>query len=165
MSNIYSPSKDDPFFNDLKEWCKNNPLTKEELEKSNLGFWHPKNFGFQKGVIPWNKGKSPSEETKIKCGLAAKRKVVTEKMRENYSQSKLGEKNPNYGKPLLDSVKEKLRQGMLNRKMPKISNWHKNNDHHTKHVVVCPHCNKKGKSLAMNRWHFNNCKNYSSSSS
>jgi len=26
-------------------------------------------------------------------------------------------------------------------------------------IVVCPHCNKKGPSGAMNRWHFDNCKN------
>lgn len=161
---IYLPSPNDLFLIDLREWCKNNPLTEKDFVDSIISGWNSK-FGFQKGMIPWNKGKTPSEETKIKCGLAAKRKVVTPKMRENYKNSKLGKNNPNFNKPITEETKEKIRKKMLGKKLPKHSNWHKNNDHHTKHQVICPHCKKEGNSLAMKRWHFNKCKNYSSSSS
>jgi len=27
--------------------------------------------------------------------------------------------------------------------------------------VICPHCNKSGRTGPMHQWHFNNCKNYS----
>ena len=110
-------------------------------------------------------GYIPTTETRIKNGQAAKRKVFTDKMRENYRKSKLKEKNPNYGKPLDENTKKKLSIIMAGRKMPSISEWHKNNEHHSKKVVSCPYCNKIGKHLSMSRWHFNNCKNYSSSSS
>lgn len=160
---IYSPNDDDEFVITLKEWVKNNPLQPEDFQEAIQTAWGSK-FGFQKGMIPWNKGMSPSIETRIKCGLAAKRKIMTDLMRDNYRKSKTGEKNPNFGKSIPDDVKEKLRLGMLGRKIPEISEWHKNNDHHTKHMVVCPHCGKEGKSLVMKRWHFDNCKNQSSSS-
>lgn len=34
-----------------------------------------------------------------------------------------------------------------------------NGTHQNQKYYVCPHCNKKGKSPAMIRWHFDNCKN------
>ena len=32
-------------------------------------------------------------------------------------------------------------------------------------TVICPHCGKEGNYMVMKRWHFDKCKNYSSSSS
>lgn len=31
-------------------------------------------------------------------------------------------------------------------------------NHNTLESVTCPHCNKSGQSVAMKRWHFDNCK-------
>ena len=73
----------------------------------------------------------------------------------------------NYKKPKSESHKNSIRAARLNapprsiktrEKMRQIKiesnvTWVGN---HTK--SVCPHCNKSGQTNAMNRWHFNNCK-------
>jgi hypothetical protein len=48
------------------------------------------------------------------------------------------------GRSLTDEHKEKIRVG---RKSDNVKN-----------IVTCPHCEKQGQEVAMNRWHFNNCK-------
>ena len=56
----------------------------------------------ERGIIPPNKGKKWSEETrkKISESLTGRRYHVSNAARENIRQAKIGEKNPNYGKPL-----------------------------------------------------------------
>jgi hypothetical protein len=62
--NIYSPSKDDTFFVDLKEWCKKNPLTDRDLEE-NLEFKElMREEAKQKALI--------RNYTKIKCETCGK---------------------------------------------------------------------------------------------
>lgn len=140
---IYTPNSQDEFFIDMRKWMKNNPLTNSDMSCVS--------------IPAWNKGIPNSPETRKLCGIAAKRKVMTDEMRENYRQSKLGEKNPNYNKPMSEERKNKLKLSMTGKKLPAHSDWHKNNDHHTKNVVACPHCNKTGKGMVMQRWHFDNC--------
>ena len=127
----------------MRLWMKKNPLTENDIQCDK--------------IPAWNKGIPNSPETRRLCGIAAKKKVFTDEMRENYRQSKLGDKNPNYKKPMPEEQKEKLRTHMTGKKLPIHSDWHKNNDHHTKHMMVCPHCNIIGKGMVMQRWHFDNC--------
>ena len=54
-----------------------------------------------------------------------------------------GEKNPNYGKAMLESQKELIRTAMLNR--PKLK---------------CPHCSKELDPANYKRYHGNNCKSF-----
>jgi group I intron endonuclease len=76
-------------------------------------------------------------------------RILTESMRENYRQSKLGEKNPNYGKKLKRTESH----------CQSISKWQKEKvDHHAKKESICPYCNKVGSYIIMQRWHFSNCK-------
>lgn len=129
--NIYK--LDDDILADLRHYMRN--IEWEPLENTK--------------IPAWNRGIPNSPETRRLCGLAAKRKVITDEMRENYRQSKLGEKNPNYGKKLNRTESH----------CESISKWQKEKeDHHAKKVVMCPHCNKNGKFVIMQRWHFNNCK-------
>jgi len=147
--NIYIPNHDDELVLSLKEWCRNNPIKEEELFE----------LGHQK-IPAWNKGMPNSKETNILCGIAAKRKVMTAEMRENYRQSKLGNKNPNFGgKSWTKEAREKLSKTNTGKKVPKLVEWHKKNTCYAKMKVVCPHCNKEGSAVVMKRWHFDNCKN------
>ena len=141
---IYT-SKDDELILLLKEWCLNNPIDSEKL--------------VQKKIPAWNKGISPSEETRRLCGIASKKKVFTDEMRENYRQSKLGEKNPNFGgKSWTKEAREKLIISLTGKKKPGMVEWHKHNVCYGKTKVVCPHCQKEGAAIIMQRWHFDNCK-------
>jgi hypothetical protein len=140
---IYTPDVEDDIFIEMRLWMKKNPLTENDIQCDK--------------IPAWNKGIPNSPETRRLCGIAAKKKVFTDEMRENYRQSKLGDKNPNYKKPMPEEQKEKLRTHMTGKKLPIHSDWHKNNDHHTKHMMVCPHCNIIGKGMVMQRWHFDNC--------
>jgi hypothetical protein len=143
--NIYTPNHDDELFSSLKEWCRNNPIDLKEL-------------GHEK-IPAWNKGIPNSPETRRLCGLAAKKKVMTPEMIENYRQSKLGEKNPNFGgKSWTKEAREKLSKSIKGKKNPTMVEWHKHNVCYGKTKVVCPHCKKEGAAIVMQRWHFNNCK-------
>jgi len=129
----------------IKEFTENNPIQLQE-------------FGHEK-IPAWNKGISPSDETKRLCGLAAKRKVFTDVMRDNYRKSKIGEKNPNFGgKSWTPEAREKLSKTNTGKKNLGLVEWHKNNTCYGKTKVTCPHCNKDGAAIVMQRWHFDNCK-------
>ena len=141
---IYTPDPLDDIFIEMRKWIKQNPLTQDDMKCEK--------------VPSWNKGIPNSPETRRLCGIAARKKVITDEMRENYRQSKLGSNNPNYEKPMSEEIKNKLRINKTGKKLPAHSDWHKKNDHHTKNVVVCPHCKKTGKGMVMQRWHFENCK-------
>jgi hypothetical protein len=95
--NIYSPYKNDDFFNDLREWCKNNPLNVDDLEnsKSVPPVYTPILFGKDNGFY----GKKHTPE-QIK----------------SWSEMRLGEKNPNYGcKAWTEETFRKLRQPKKNK--------------------------------------------------
>jgi hypothetical protein len=131
---IYSDANNE-FVISLTEWCKNNPLDITEL-------------GHEK-VPSWNKGISPSKETKALLSKIGKGKKRSPESKERYRLSKLGPKNPNYGKPALKSPE-------ISRK---ISESQKNNpNHHAFKKLICPHCKKEGAYVAMKRWHFDRCR-------
>ena len=76
-------------------------------------------------------GKTKSEEHKLALKNAWN---TNRKMRS-------GENHPGYGKPLSDSLKEKIRLSVLN--MP---------------LHTCEHCGKTTTKGNYRRWHSNNCK-------
>ena len=79
-------------------------------------------------------GTSTTKEGKANMSKAAIGKVISEDTKLKMSRSKIGIKKS-----------EETKQRMSNAQRC-ISN------------LACPHCNKEGHYAAMNRWHFNNCK-------
>lgn len=63
-----------------------------------------------RGYTSWNKGGHLSEETKAKISKAntGNRFTLSEQARRNIAESKRGNKNPNYGKQMPESIKEML---------------------------------------------------------
>lgn len=94
--NIYSVQPDDEFFSGLKEWCKNNPLTKEDLDnRAPPSAFVPILFGEDNGFYG--------------------RKHTPEQIK-SWSEMRLGEKNPNYGgKAWTEESLKKLRQPKKNK--------------------------------------------------
>ena len=98
-----------------------------------------------------NKGKAKSEETKKKISQSLKKRANNNWTgRKHSEESKLkmkishgsGENNPRYGTNHSDETIKKME--IAAKKRAKIT---------------CPHCKKEGQNSAMQRWHFNNCKN------
>lgn len=97
---------------------KNNPmygktLTKEHKEKLSKAF---------KGRVAPNKGKTISEEAKLKMGKRSKKWWDTLSP-EDYEKRCIkvrGENNPMYGKKLTESHKRKLREAWVRRKLRNI---------------------------------------------
>ncbi len=79
-----------------------------------------------------------------KNGFSGKRhtEATKQKVREKNSILLRGSNNPQFGKPVSEERKEKIRQALLR-----------------KEYIVCPHCGHKNNSPgAMKRWHLENCK-------
>jgi len=74
-----------------KETKRLNPyiFSEEQIEKMRLK---------RLGKSPGNKGKSPSQETKEKMSRFQRQRTKSEEERKNISLSKMGDKNPMYGK-------------------------------------------------------------------
>ena len=87
------------------------------------------NSGKKTGIIPWNKGKSHSDETKRKIGLKSLGRQQSLETRQKRSQSMLGN-------------------------IP----WNKGRVGWQPTSVTCPYCSFQGKGGSMIRWHFDNCK-------
>jgi hypothetical protein len=95
--NIYSIQPDDEIFLELKEWCKNNPLSLKDLggKKHPPPAYVPILFGSDNGFY----GKKHTPE-QIK----------------SWSNMRLGDKNPNYGgKAWTEESLKKLRQPKKNK--------------------------------------------------
>lgn len=90
------------------------------------------------GVPPSPKGKQRSAE-----------------YRENISKAKLGERNPMFGKKV--EISKEHRERLSKAAAGKPKPWLKGKN---RPLVSCPYCNKKGGIGAMQRWHFERCKNY-----
>jgi hypothetical protein len=58
------------FLSDLKEWCKNNPITDEEKDESVRMHNIPWNAGKTGVQVAWNKDKKLSEEHKQKIAVS-----------------------------------------------------------------------------------------------
>jgi len=106
-------------------------------------------------VIPHMLGKKLSEETKRKIGDAHKDKKLSEETKRKISEARKGEKNPNYGKKHSEETKRKMSESQKSK--PK-SEEHKRKLRKPKPKITCPHCGKEGGVSAMNRWHFDNCR-------
>jgi hypothetical protein len=135
---IYILDDNDEFIISLKKYLKENPINLEEYRTDEWVY-----------IPPWNKGISPSEETRALLSKIGKGKKRSAESRERYRLSKLGSKNPNFGKPALKSpeISRKISEGQKN-----------NPNHHAFKKLVCPHCQKEGAYVAMKRWHFDRCR-------
>lgn len=87
-----------------------------------------------------NLGKKASDETKQKMSISRLGKSINQNTSE---ESKLRRSNAHKGKKVSDETKLRIKLANKGMIQPEL---------------ICPVCNKKGKSNAMKRWHFNNCK-------
>lgn len=129
-----------------------------------------------KGINNWSKGYVRKEESKIKLrnyyekyGSPNKGRVKTEEHKKKISDSLKGRPGTWNGRKHSEDSKTKMKESH--------GSGDKNARYGTKHgketlermkevalkrdKVVCPHCQKEGQLNAMQRWHFNNCKNKS----
>ncbi len=135
---MYFIQEDDPFFNEMKEWMKNNPLEKP------TEIFHK--------VVAWNKGKKLSEEHKKamsethkklpRSGNARKGIIFSEEHKKKLSESAKRRKKT----VLSDEHKQKLSEIALKRKPI---------------YDTCPHCGWHGLKRVVYRHHFSKCKNKS----
>ena len=91
-------------------------------------------------------GRTHSPESKEKMRLAKlgkKRDPHSDETKRKMSESAIGKPGTNIGKTFTRTDEHK---NNISEAMAKIPN------------VRCPHCDKYGKSFAMKRYHFNNCK-------
>lgn len=89
------------------------------------------------------KGKKKSEEHKAR--IAASRRNESQESRQRRSVSRMGNKNPMWGKQTSSLQKQRVSEAMKG--VPK-----------NRSKVECPHCTKIGDQSLMTRYHFNNCK-------
>ncbi len=75
-----------------------------------------------------------------------KGKKRSDSYRTNISKAKTGLKNPMFGKTITFSNEHKNKLSISAKQMKPL---------------ICPKCCKSGKTNAMKRWHFDNCKNES----
>lgn len=100
----------------------------------------------KKKISAANTGKVHSEESKRKNSESNRGRILSQEHKDKISESCKGRIPWNVGIPTSGEAKEK------------ISKIHKGKPKPTK---MCPYCQKTGSINNMNRWHFNNCRNYS----
>ena len=115
---------------DNLRWCTQkencaNPLTRQHMSESMKGEKNP-----MYGKTSWNKGISPSIDTRQKQSKSMKGKYkgrtswnkgisLSEETRQKQSKSKKGEKNPMYGKHQSEAAKQKMKEAWARRKAKK----------------------------------------------
>lgn len=97
------------------------------------------------------KGKKHTEETKLKIKKARSKQIIKH---SEETKNKIG--NYHRGKIISQETKEKIIQSNKNRFGEKRNTY--KNKGIKQPELICPHCNQKGGTGAMIRWHFNNCK-------
>ena len=113
-----------------------------------------------KGINHPMYGKKKSEESKVNQRNSVKGIKWSDERRQERSKLLREKYKKNPREPLSDEVKQKISKANKGKPKP-MSDAHKAALHiHVlnKQVSTCPHCNKTGQSLNMNRWHFDNCK-------
>jgi len=103
--------------------------------------WKQKMSDSHKGERNINYGKPMSSEAKVKLSNTKRGKKQTEEHKKKNSDSHAGENNHMFGKTHTPESLQKIKDAANNRPS-----------------ITCPHCGKMGKSSAMRRWHFDNCK-------
>ena len=126
-----------------------------------------------KGRIPWNKGKTYTEEEKLNLNYSGlkkgrgwnKGKPHTEEQKKKLKEAWKNRKDRqpwNKGKRMSDDFKKRMSELALERAYAKhgpnyIPGKKKGTIRNLK-TVTCPHCKKEGKGGNMTRYHFNNCR-------
>jgi len=115
------------------------------------------------GKEPWNKGK------KLPPLSLARRMAISEFHTGRKHTDKTKEKisNTHKGKAKSDEHKERLSESLRGnvRTKESIEKTAEALRGRTHNVVKCPYCEKHGGHSAMQRWHFNNCKEYKNDNS
>jgi hypothetical protein len=135
-----------------EEW---EEIVKDMIKDGGSAFRGEKNGNFY--------GHSQTEET---------RKKISENNAKHW-EGKTGEEHPCFGKERLDNLD---RMHLLHQARRGVPSWNAGKTNLPKHTddtklkmslakkgmkqptMECPHCKKVGKSNAMKRWHFDNCK-------
>lgn len=120
---------------------------KNKISAANKEF-RKRNPDFQRGEQNPNYGKQLSQETKDKIGAKNKGQTRNDEFCEFLSSRnkefyKDKNNHPMYNKHHTEESKEKIRESSKGRVQP---------------LRKCPHCNKEGRTGAMSRFHFDNCK-------
>jgi len=116
------------------------------------------------GRTSWNKGKSPSKETRAKISAAVKLQMQDPEHRAMLSRIKLGKPSGFKGRKMPPEAVEKMRLAKIGvpskKRGVKLSGETlKNVQEAARFSWVCPHCQKSGMGRgAANRWHFDACK-------
>lgn len=109
------------------------------------------------GKPAWNRGISPSQEIRDKISLSNKGKILgikrTQVQKDAVSQAQSGKpKSTEHKQKIAQSLKGRKREPeVIEKTAAKLRGKKQPN-------VICPHCNKVGAYVAMQRWHFSNCK-------
>jgi hypothetical protein len=134
-----------------KEWA--NLVVEDGISCPSKFFTKELRAQIGKKVSLANKGKSPSEETRLKIGNSNRNKIRSIETIEKLKLSHRGLKQSEESNiKRRNSLKNKKRDPAIGEK---ISN--------SKKGVIpkqtqCPHCNKTGSLTTMYRWHFDKCK-------
>lgn len=107
----------------------------------------------------WEKGKTHSEETKLKMSVANTGKKPSAETIENLKRNHWVRTNPEAQK--LHAIYAKSKQLIsYERKQESNTKTSKTLTGRVQLKVVCPQCGKSGGRHAMKRWHFGNCKKF-----
>lgn len=110
----------------------------------------------------YNKNNPASDELKKKRSLAAigiKKSPMTDAHRTNIKKARALQGATNKGRKFSKQWKDNLSKAHIG--MPsnaKGKKWSQESKDKLRVDVICPHCNKQGKSAGMYSWHFDNCK-------
>lgn len=115
--------------------------------------------GFSENAIQ----KQRSAESRKKISKSNKGRIVSNETRKIISEKLKGTKPWNTGIPRSDETKKKLSFALKNKPLTdqhrqNISNAQKGRIYKSS---TCPYCKKTGGVNVMQRWHFNNCKQFS----
>ena len=118
-------------------------------------------------------GTNPSNLTRNKISKSLKGRKQTQERRDNQSLRLTGKSSPIKGTTTKAKGKPNGRKGLPSPKLGKLSPgsgntggvpWNKGikqgKHKNPQKNIICPHCNKEGGASGMKRYHFNNCKTF-----
>lgn len=151
--------------NNLKRTNKEYKWLKERFIKSKIGVPLSVEIKNKISETVKNSGRKPpsrigithSEETKKKIGIASK----SRERRKTTPEQKMKISKSNMGRRHTEETKQRISEnhkGMLGKNHSDDTKRKISLANNLRPIVLCPHCNKSGKSAVMYRWHFDNCK-------